>query len=38
VPDRLYLCETLPQTPTGKLLRRELRSMASSDVKLHGEE
>ena len=34
VPDRLYLCETLPQTPTGKLLRRELRTMATGDVKL----
>jgi fatty-acyl-CoA synthase len=33
VPDRLYLCETLPQTPTGKLLRRELRTMATGDVK-----
>jgi long-chain acyl-CoA synthetase len=32
VPDRLYLSETLPQTPTGKLLRRELRRMASGDV------
>ena len=33
VPDRLYLCEALPQTPTGKLLRRELRTMATGDVK-----
>jgi fatty-acyl-CoA synthase len=37
VPDRLYLCATLPQTPTGKLLRRELRSMAAGDVKLGRE-
>ena len=25
VPDRLYLCEALPLTSTGKLMRRELR-------------
>ena len=24
VPDRVYVCETLPLTPTGKLMRREL--------------
>jgi fatty-acyl-CoA synthase len=30
VPDRLYFCATLPQTPTGKLLRRELRMMATA--------
>jgi fatty-acyl-CoA synthase len=32
VPDRLYLCETLPQTSTGKLLRRELKAMATTAV------
>jgi fatty-acyl-CoA synthase len=30
VPDRLYLCEALPQTATGKLQRRELRTMATT--------
>jgi fatty-acyl-CoA synthase len=30
VPDRLYFCDTLPQTTTGKLLRRELKTMASA--------
>jgi fatty-acyl-CoA synthase len=28
VPDRVYVCETLPLTSTGKLMRRELRAMA----------
>jgi fatty-acyl-CoA synthase len=32
VPDRLYLCEALPQTVTGKLQRRELRTMATAAV------
>jgi long-chain acyl-CoA synthetase len=32
VPDRLYLCEALPQTVTGKLRRRELRTMATTAV------
>ena len=35
IPDRLYLCETLPQTTTGKLLRRELKAMATAA--LHDE-
>jgi fatty-acyl-CoA synthase len=30
IPDRLYLCEALPQTTTGKLLRRELKVMATA--------
>jgi fatty-acyl-CoA synthase len=30
IPDRLYLCDALPQTATGKLLRRELRTMATT--------
>ena len=29
VPDRVYACETLPLTSTGKLMRRELRAMAA---------
>lgn len=33
VPDRLYLCETLPQTATGKLQRRQLRTMATDAVR-----
>ena len=33
VPDRVIVCEALPLTPTGKLMRRELRSMASADLK-----
>ena len=28
VPDRVYVCESLPLTPTGKLMRRELGTMA----------
>jgi fatty-acyl-CoA synthase len=28
VPDRVYVCEALPLTSTGKLMRRELRAMA----------
>ncbi len=27
-PDRIEICSSLPQTPTGKLLRRELRALA----------
>src|SRR5215475_5286495 len=30
VPDRIYVCETLPLTPTGKLQRRELKTMAAA--------
>ncbi|MCB1744748.1 MAG: long-chain fatty acid--CoA ligase, partial [Gammaproteobacteria bacterium] len=30
IPDRIVTCESLPLTPTGKLLRRELRSMAQA--------
>jgi acyl-coenzyme A synthetase/AMP-(fatty) acid ligase len=29
VPDRVYACEALPLTSTGKLMRRELRIMAT---------
>jgi len=29
VPDRVYACEALPVTSTGKLMRRELRVMAT---------
>lgn len=29
VPDRVYVCEALPLTSTGKLMRRELRAMAA---------
>jgi fatty-acyl-CoA synthase len=28
VPDRVHVCESLPLTPTGKLMRRELGTMA----------
>ncbi len=31
-PDRIVLCSALPQTPTGKLLRRELKAMAAALV------
>lgn len=30
LPDRIELCTELPLTPTGKLMRRELRAMAST--------
>jgi fatty-acyl-CoA synthase len=30
VPDRIHVCEALPLTPTGKLLRRELKAMAAA--------
>jgi fatty-acyl-CoA synthase len=30
VPDRLHVCEALPLTPTGKLLRPALRAMAAA--------
>ena len=30
VPDRVHVCEALPLTATGKLMRRELRTMAAS--------
>jgi len=30
VPDRIHVCDTLPLTPTGKLLRRELKTMAAA--------
>jgi len=29
VPDRVYLCEALPLTATGKLMRRELKAIAA---------
>lgn len=29
VPDQVYACEALPLTSTGKLMRRELRVMAT---------
>jgi fatty-acyl-CoA synthase len=29
VPDRVYACEALPLTATGKLMRRELKAMAA---------
>lgn len=31
-PDRIEICDTLPATPTGKLMRRELKRMASATV------
>jgi fatty-acyl-CoA synthase len=31
-PDRIELCDVLPATPTGKLLRRELKNMAADIV------
>ena len=31
-PDRIELCDVLPVTPTGKLLRRELKQMAAAAV------
>jgi acyl-CoA synthetase (AMP-forming)/AMP-acid ligase II len=30
VPDRFHVCEDLPLTPTGKLLRRKLKAMAAA--------
>jgi fatty-acyl-CoA synthase len=30
VPDRIHVCELLPLTPTGKILRRELKAMAAA--------
>jgi len=30
VPDRIHVCDLLPLTPTGKLLRRELKAMAAA--------
>jgi fatty-acyl-CoA synthase len=30
VPDRVHVCEALPLTPTGKLMRRELKAMAAA--------
>ena len=30
VPDRVHFCEALPLTPTGKLMRRELKAMAAT--------
>jgi acyl-coenzyme A synthetase/AMP-(fatty) acid ligase len=32
IPDRLYVCEDLPLTPTGKLLRRKLKAMAAASA------
>jgi acyl-coenzyme A synthetase/AMP-(fatty) acid ligase len=29
-PDRIEICSTLPATPTGKVLRRELKEMAAA--------
>ena len=31
-PDRVEICESLPATPTGKLMRRELKQMATAFV------
>jgi fatty-acyl-CoA synthase len=31
-PDRIEICDALPTTPTGKLMRRELKRMASACV------
>src|SRR5262245_47808700 len=30
VPDRIHACQVLPLTPTGKVLRRELKAMAAA--------
>jgi len=35
-PDRIEICETLPVTTTGKLLRRELKQMAAASVEGDG--
>ena len=32
VPDRIEMCDVLPVTTTGKLLRRELKQMAAAAV------
>lgn len=32
-PDRIEICESLPSTPTGKVLRKELKSMAEALMK-----
>jgi acyl-CoA synthetase (AMP-forming)/AMP-acid ligase II len=32
IPDRIETCAQLPSTPTGKLLRRDLRRMAEELV------
>ena len=32
VPDRIFLKRELPLTPTGKLMRRELRAQATAEV------
>ena len=32
VPDRIFVTSELPLTPTGKLMRRELRAQASAEV------
>jgi long-chain acyl-CoA synthetase len=29
IPDQVRLCESLPLTPTGKLMRRDLKSLAA---------
>lgn len=31
-PDRIEICDALPATPTGKLMRRELKRMAAASV------
>lgn len=36
-PDRIELCDVLPVTTTGKLLRRELKDMAAAAVARDGE-
>lgn len=32
-PDRIEICDSLPSTPTGKVLRKELKSMAAALMK-----
>jgi fatty-acyl-CoA synthase len=35
VPDQIHVCEALPLTPTGKLMRRELKAMAAAAEGAH---
>lgn len=34
-PDRIQICDSLPTTPTGKLMRRELKRMAGTSAQSH---